>query len=106
MRRLPLAGLLLALLLAWLVGYPLLMTLVDALRGPEGWTAANVESADAEMSVSALPVSRRSSPPARASSARGGRLRMPGAAQAMHGSRISIAMVAQISPPLMPALFT
>lgn len=42
MRRLPLAGLFLALLLAWLVGYPLLMTLVDALRGPEGWTAANV----------------------------------------------------------------
>ena len=42
MRRLPIAGLFLALLLAWLVGYPLLMTLVDALRGPEGWTAAHV----------------------------------------------------------------
>src|SRR5829696_61415 len=42
MRRLPLAGLFLALLLAWLVGYPLLMTLVDALRGPEGWTATHV----------------------------------------------------------------
>lgn len=40
--RLPVAGLLLALLLAWLVGYPLLMTLVDALRGPEGWTAAHL----------------------------------------------------------------
>lgn len=42
MRRLPVAGLFLALLLAWLVGYPLLMTLVDALRGPEGWTAAHL----------------------------------------------------------------
>jgi iron(III) transport system permease protein len=41
-KRLPLAGVLLALLLAWLVGYPLLMTLVDALRGPEGWTAAHL----------------------------------------------------------------
>lgn len=42
MRRWPIAGVLLALLLAWLVGYPLLMTLVDALRGPEGWTIAHV----------------------------------------------------------------
>lgn len=40
--RLPLVGLAVALLLAWLVGYPLLMTLVDALRGPEGWTVAHV----------------------------------------------------------------
>ena len=42
MRRWPVAGLFLALLLAWLVGYPLLMTLVDALRGPDGWTVAHV----------------------------------------------------------------
>ncbi len=42
-RRLPLLALALALFLAWLVGYPLLMTLVDALRGPEGWTAANLQ---------------------------------------------------------------
>ncbi|HWM90640.1 MAG TPA: iron ABC transporter permease [Thermoanaerobaculia bacterium] len=42
MKRLPVAGLLLALLLAWLVGYPLLMTLVEALRGPEGWTTAHL----------------------------------------------------------------
>ena len=41
-KRFPIAGLFLALLLAWLVGYPLLMTLVDALRGPEGWTAAHL----------------------------------------------------------------
>jgi iron(III) transport system permease protein len=40
--RFPLAAALIALLLAWLVGYPLLMTLVDALRGPEGWTAAHL----------------------------------------------------------------
>lgn len=39
--RLPLVGLAVALLLAWLVGYPLLMTLVDALRGPQGWTLAH-----------------------------------------------------------------
>jgi ABC-type Fe3+ transport system permease subunit len=42
--RFPLAAALIALLLAWLVGYPLLMTLVDALRGPEGWTAANLSA--------------------------------------------------------------
>jgi iron(III) transport system permease protein len=42
MRKLPLLGLFLALFLAWLVGYPLLMTLVDALKGPEGWTAAHL----------------------------------------------------------------
>lgn len=40
--RLPLLGLAVALLLAWLVGYPLLMTLVDALRGPAGWTLTHV----------------------------------------------------------------
>jgi iron(III) transport system permease protein len=34
-----LATLLLALLLAWLVGYPLLLTLLEAVRGPGGWTA-------------------------------------------------------------------
>jgi iron(III) transport system permease protein len=42
-RRLPLLTLALALFLAWLVGYPLLMTLVDALRGPGGWTASNLQ---------------------------------------------------------------
>jgi iron(III) transport system permease protein len=42
MRRLPILSILLALLLAWLVGYPLLMTLVDALRGPAGWTTAHL----------------------------------------------------------------
>ena len=41
-RRLPFAALLLALLLAWLVGYPLLLTLLEALRGPAGWTARYV----------------------------------------------------------------
>ena len=34
----------LAALLAWLVGYPLLMTLVEALGGPEGWTLAHVRA--------------------------------------------------------------
>ncbi|HEX7181144.1 MAG TPA: iron ABC transporter permease [Thermoanaerobaculia bacterium] len=34
-----LAALAVCLLLAWLVSYPLLMTLVEALGGPEGWTA-------------------------------------------------------------------
>src|SRR6185436_15916252 len=42
-RRIPIAALVLALLLAWLVGYPLLMTLVEALRGPAGWTAAHFQ---------------------------------------------------------------
>jgi iron(III) transport system permease protein len=37
-RRLPLGALALALLLAWLVGYPLLLTLVEAFHGPSGWT--------------------------------------------------------------------
>ena len=32
-------ALLLALVLVWLVGYPLVLTLVEALRGPGGWTA-------------------------------------------------------------------
>ncbi len=32
------AALALALLLAWLVGYPLLLTLVESFRGPSGWT--------------------------------------------------------------------
>jgi iron(III) transport system permease protein len=41
-RRVPTAALILALLLAWLVGYPLLMTLVEALRGPAGWTSAHL----------------------------------------------------------------
>jgi iron(III) transport system permease protein len=41
-RRLPVAALLLALLLAWLVGYPLLLTLLEALRGPAGWTVRYV----------------------------------------------------------------
>jgi len=35
-----LAGIAVALLLAWLVGYPLLLTLVDAARGPAGWSLA------------------------------------------------------------------
>jgi iron(III) transport system permease protein len=35
------AGWGLALLLAWLVGYPLLLTLLEAFRGPQGWTLAN-----------------------------------------------------------------
>jgi len=33
-------GLVLALVLGWVVGYPLLITLAEALRGPAGWTAA------------------------------------------------------------------
>lgn len=37
-RRLPLAAAAVALLLAWIVGYPLLMTLVEALGGPHSWT--------------------------------------------------------------------
>jgi len=41
MRRLRLAPILLAALLAWLVGYPLLMTLLAALGGPDGWTGAH-----------------------------------------------------------------
>ena len=41
-RGLRVAAALLALLLAWLVGYPLLLTLIDALRGPAGWTASPV----------------------------------------------------------------
>ena len=32
---------LLAALLAWLVGYPLLITLMEALGGPRGWTAGH-----------------------------------------------------------------
>jgi iron(III) transport system permease protein len=45
MRRVPLvppvrvAALALALLLAWLVGYPLLLTLVESFHGPIGWSA-------------------------------------------------------------------
>jgi iron(III) transport system permease protein len=41
-RRLPLSSLAvpaLALLLAWLVGYPLLLTLVESFHGPTGWSA-------------------------------------------------------------------
>jgi iron(III) transport system permease protein len=41
-RGLRLAAVLVALLLVWLAGYPLLITLLDALRGPAGWTAAPV----------------------------------------------------------------
>jgi iron(III) transport system permease protein len=37
----PLGGWSLALLLAWLVAYPLLLTLLEAFRGPQGWTLAN-----------------------------------------------------------------
>ena len=40
-RRLPLAAAV-ALLLAWIVGYPLLMTLVEALGGPRSWTLEHV----------------------------------------------------------------
>jgi iron(III) transport system permease protein len=36
-----LPALLVALLLAWLVGYPLLLTLAEALGGPGGWTLAH-----------------------------------------------------------------
>lgn len=39
-RGLRVAAALLALLLVWLVGYPLLLTLIDALRGPAGWTVS------------------------------------------------------------------
>ncbi|HVT60225.1 MAG TPA: iron ABC transporter permease [Thermoanaerobaculia bacterium] len=40
-RRPPVAALALALVLAWLIGYPLLITAVDAFRGPGGgWTVA------------------------------------------------------------------
>jgi iron(III) transport system permease protein len=42
-RRLPIAAFVIALLLAWLVGYPLLMTLVDSLRGPAGWTSGHFQ---------------------------------------------------------------
>lgn len=38
MKTRPLAAAAVALLLAWIVGYPLLMTLVEALGGPKGWT--------------------------------------------------------------------
>lgn len=41
MKRGTLAAALLALLLAWLVGYPLLMTLLEALGGPRAWTLAH-----------------------------------------------------------------
>lgn len=37
-KHLPLAGLAVALLLAWIVGYPLLMTLMESFGGPGGWT--------------------------------------------------------------------
>ncbi len=37
-KRFPLAAVAVALLLAWIVGYPLLMTLVEALGGSQGWT--------------------------------------------------------------------
>ena len=37
-RRTHLAALAVGLVLAWLVGYPLLMTLIEALGGPSGWT--------------------------------------------------------------------
>jgi iron(III) transport system permease protein len=40
--RLPAAGgWALALLLAWLVGYPLLLTVLESFRGQQGWTVAN-----------------------------------------------------------------
>ncbi|HYU31642.1 MAG TPA: iron ABC transporter permease [Thermoanaerobaculia bacterium] len=45
-RRLPLAAVAVALLLAWIVGYPLLMTLVEALGGSAGgggWTLENFQ---------------------------------------------------------------
>jgi len=41
-RGLRVAAALLALFLAWLVGYPLVLTLLDALRGPAGWTASPI----------------------------------------------------------------
>jgi iron(III) transport system permease protein len=37
-----LGGIAIAALLAWLVGYPLLITLIEALGGPRGWTLAHV----------------------------------------------------------------
>jgi iron(III) transport system permease protein len=37
-RRFPWAALAVALLLAWIVGYPLLITLIEAFRGSQGWT--------------------------------------------------------------------
>ncbi len=40
-RRTHLAALAVALVLAWLVGYPLLMTLIEALGGPAGWTSGH-----------------------------------------------------------------
>jgi iron(III) transport system permease protein len=36
-RRFPWAALAVALLLAWIVGYPLLITLIEAFRGAQGW---------------------------------------------------------------------
>ena len=42
-RHLPLAALAVALLLAWIVGYPLLMTLVEALGGPHEWTLGHFQ---------------------------------------------------------------
>lgn len=37
-RRFPWAALAVALLLAWIVGYPLLITLIEAFRGSQGWS--------------------------------------------------------------------
>ncbi|HEX6104876.1 MAG TPA: iron ABC transporter permease [Gemmatimonadales bacterium] len=42
MRRSRLAAALLLVLLVWLVAYPLLLVLVEGLRGPEGWTLEHV----------------------------------------------------------------
>lgn len=43
-RRFPWAALAVALLLAWIVGYPLLITLIEAFRGPQGWTLEHFQA--------------------------------------------------------------
>ena len=40
-RRSLYSALAIAAVLAWLVGYPLLMTLVEALGGPKAWTGSH-----------------------------------------------------------------
>jgi iron(III) transport system permease protein len=43
-RRAPIAAIAVCALLAWLVTYPLLMTLLEALGGPRGWTLAHLSA--------------------------------------------------------------
>lgn len=43
-RRFPWAALAVALLLAWIVGYPLLITLIEAFRGTQGWSLEHFQA--------------------------------------------------------------